>query len=97
MSEVVASEQIAEIIARWTDIPVHKLSGSEKERLLQMENELNTRVVGQSDAVKAVSEAVLRSRAGMSRKDQPTGSFMFLGPTGVGKTELAKGSCAAHL
>lgn len=90
VSDVVGQEQIAEVVARWTGIPVTKLSQTEKERLLSLSKELHSRVVGQDEAVDAVADAVLRSRAGMSRENQPSGSFLFLGPTGVGKTELAK-------
>lgn len=90
LTESVGPEQIAEVVSRWTGIPVTKLKQTEKERLLTLAEQLHTRVVGQHEAVEAVAEAVLRSRAGMSRPNQPTGSFLFLGPTGVGKTELAK-------
>lgn len=90
MEETVTSEGIAVVVSRWTGIPVSKLSQTEKERLLTLANQLHKRVVGQQEAVVAVSEAVLRSRAGLQRENQPTGSFLFLGPTGVGKTELAK-------
>jgi ATP-dependent Clp protease ATP-binding subunit ClpB len=92
--ETVGPEQIAEVVSRWTGIPVSRLSQTEKERLLQLGKSLHKRVVGQDEAVDAVAEAVLRSRAGLSRKNQPTGSFLFLGPTGVGKTELAKALAA---
>eukprot|EP00808_Paulinella_micropora_P027680 g59104.t1 len=90
ISEVVGPEQIAEVVARWTGIPVTKLNKSERQRLLKLGEHLHERMVGQDDAVEAVANAVLRSRAGLARKHQPTGSFLFLGPTGVGKTELAK-------
>ena len=90
LSEVVTSEQIAEVVARWTGIPVSKLAKGEKERLLGLGNELHKRVIGQDEAVTAVSEAILRSRAGLGQPNKPMGSFLFLGPTGVGKTELAK-------
>jgi len=90
ISEVVGPDQIAEVVARWTGIPVSKLNQSEKDKLLHLQDRLHSRVVGQDEAVDAVAEAVLRSRAGLSRPNQPTGSFLFLGPTGVGKTELAK-------
>jgi len=89
-SEVVGPEQIAEVISRWTGIPVSKLNQTEKQRLLQLAQHLHQRIVGQDEAVDAVAEAILRSRAGLSRPHQPLGSFLFLGPTGVGKTELAK-------
>lgn len=86
----VTEEEIAKIVARWTGIPVAKLMESEREKLLNMEEILHKRVVGQSEAVKKVSEAILRSRAGIADPNRPIGSFLFLGPTGVGKTELAK-------
>ncbi|KAL8276025.1 hypothetical protein Esti_000141 [Eimeria stiedai] len=88
--EVVGPEQIADVVHRWTNIPVHKLTQSEKERLLCLKNKLSRRVVGQMPAVIAVSEAILRSAAGLARRNKPIGSFLFLGPTGVGKTELCK-------
>jgi ATP-dependent Clp protease ATP-binding subunit ClpB len=88
--EEVDSEQIAEVVAKWTGIPVSRLMESEREKLLRMESELARRVVGQSDAVHAVSEAVRRNRAGLGEESRPIGSFLFLGPTGVGKTELCK-------
>lgn len=90
LTEYVGPEQIAEVVSRWTGIPVTKLSQTDKEKLLTLADFLHKRVVGQNEAVDAVAEAVLRSRAGMGRPNQPTGSFLFLGPTGVGKTELAK-------
>merc|ERR1711871_653508 len=83
-------DQIAEVVSRWTGIPVTKLSQTQKERLLALGERLKKRVVGQQPAVDSVAAAVLRSRAGLARSNQPTGSFMFLGPTGVGKTELGK-------
>ncbi|KAG0314695.1 hypothetical protein BGZ99_007920 [Dissophora globulifera] len=90
VTEVVGPEQITEVVSRWTGIPVQRLSKSQVERLLHLADRLSERVVGQDEAVQAVSEAVLRSRAGMSKEHAPLGSFLFLGPTGVGKTELAK-------
>ncbi|KAF9394265.1 hypothetical protein CPC16_011882 [Podila verticillata] len=90
VSEVVGPEQITEVVSRWTGIPVQRLNKSQIERLMQLADRLGERVVGQNDAVEAVAEAVLRSRAGMAKEHAPLGSFMFLGPTGVGKTELAK-------
>ena len=90
VKEEVDSEQIAEVVAKWTGIPVSKLVESEREKLLHMEDELAKRVVGQREAVTAVSEAVRRSRAGLGEAHRPIGSFLFLGPTGVGKTELCK-------
>jgi ATP-dependent Clp protease ATP-binding subunit ClpB len=90
VNDQVTDEDIAAVVAAWTGIPVDKLTQGETERLLHLEAELAKRLVGQKDAVRAVSEAVRRTRAGLSDPDRPTGSFMFLGPTGVGKTELAK-------
>ncbi|KZV23287.1 heat shock protein 101 [Dorcoceras hygrometricum] len=90
LTETVGPDQIAEVVARWTGIPVTRLGQNEKERLIGLSERLHQRVVGQNQAVTAVAEAVLRSRAGLGRPRQPTGSFLFLGPTGVGKTELAK-------
>jgi len=86
----VGEEEIAEVVSRWTGIPVAKMLGSEREKLLQMEAQLGQRVIGQEEAVKAVSDAIRRSRAGLSDPARPNGSFLFLGPTGVGKTELTK-------
>ena len=90
VTEVVGVEQIAEVVSRWTGVPVSKLTTTERDRLINLEENLHKRVIGQDEAVAAVSRAVLRSRAGLSREGQPIGSFLFLGPTGVGKTELAK-------
>jgi ATP-dependent Clp protease ATP-binding subunit ClpB len=86
----VTEEEIAEVVAKWTGIPVSKMLEGEREKLLRMEEELQKRVVGQVEAVKAVSDAIRRSRAGLSDPNRPNGSFLFLGPTGVGKTELTK-------
>ena len=90
IKEEVDAEDIAEIVSRWTGIPVKKMAQSEKEKLLHLEEELHNRVIGQDDAIKAVSDAVRRSRAGLNDPRRPIGSFIFLGTTGVGKTELAK-------
>ena len=90
IKEEVDAEDIAEVVSRWTGIPVKKMAQSEKEKLLHLEEELHRRVVGQEDAIKAVSDAVRRSRAGLNDPRRPIGSFIFLGTTGVGKTELAK-------
>lgn len=90
ITEAVTPEDIAEIVAKWTGIPVKKMLESEKEKLLRMEDELHRRVVGQDAAIKAVSDAVRRNRAGLSNEKRPIGSFLFMGTTGVGKTELAK-------
>ena len=86
----VTEEEIAEVVSKWTGIPVSKMLEGEKEKLLRMEEALNKRVVGQDEAVKIVSNAIRRSRAGLSDPRRPNGSFLFLGPTGVGKTELCK-------
>jgi len=86
----VTEEEIAEVVSKWTGIPVAKMLEGEKERLLRMEESIAARVVGQDEAVKAVADAIRRSRAGLSDPKRPTGSFLFLGPTGVGKTELSK-------
>ncbi|MDR2800986.1 MAG: ATP-dependent chaperone ClpB [Desulfovibrio sp.] len=88
--EEVLPEDVAEVVARWTGIPVSRLLESERDKLLKLPDILHKRVIGQDEAVTAVSEAVLRSRAGLSDQGRPTGSFIFLGPTGVGKTELCK-------
>ncbi len=90
VNEQVTDEDIASVIAAWTGIPVGRLLQGESEKLVHLESELGKRLIGQKDAVKAVSDAVRRSRAGISDPNRPTGSFLFLGPTGVGKTELAK-------
>ena len=90
MTEAVTPEDIAEVVAKWTGIPVKRMLESEKEKLLRMESALHKRVVGQDEAIKAVSDAVRRSRAGLSSEKRPIGSFLFMGTTGVGKTELAK-------
>ena len=90
LRDKVTEEEIARIIERWTGIPVAKLMEGEREKLLHLEDLLHQRVVGQDEAVRLVSEAILRSRAGIADPDKPIGSFLFLGPTGVGKTELAK-------
>lgn len=93
--EAVTEEEIARIVARWTNIPVAKLTEGEREKTLHLEDELHRRVIGQTEAVRKVSEAILRSRAGIKDPEKPIGSFLFLGPTGVGKTELAKSLAAA--
>ncbi|WP_404408682.1 ATP-dependent chaperone ClpB [Jeotgalibacillus malaysiensis] len=90
LREEVSEEEIASIVARWTGIPVNRLIEEERQKLLRLEDTLQERVIGQQEAVVAVSEAVLRARAGIKDPDRPIGSFIFLGPTGVGKTELAK-------
>lgn len=89
-NEEVTANDIAEVVARWTGIPVSKMMQSEKEKLLHLEDEIGQRLIGQKEAVVAVSDAIRRSRSGLSDPNKPIGSFIFLGPTGVGKTELAK-------
>jgi ATP-dependent Clp protease ATP-binding subunit ClpB len=86
----VTEEEIAEVVSKWTGIPVSKMMEGERDKLLRMEEQLNKRVIGQEEALKAVSNAIRRSRAGLSDPNRPNGSFLFLGPTGVGKTELCK-------
>ena len=88
--QTVQSEDIAKVVSKWTGIPIEKMLSSEREKLLQLEEHLKKRVIGQDEAVEAVANAVRRSRSGISNPNQPIGSFMFLGPTGVGKTELSK-------
>ncbi len=90
ITEAVTPEDIADVVSRWTGIPVNRMLESEKEKLLRMEDELHKRVVGQDQAIHAVADAVRRSRAGLSNEKRPIGSFLFMGTTGVGKTELAK-------
>ena len=83
-------EDIAQVVSRWTGVPVSKLLEGEMQKLLHLEDELHKRVIGQDEAVHAVSEAVMRARSGLKDPNRPIGSFIFLGPTGVGKTELAR-------
>jgi ATP-dependent Clp protease ATP-binding subunit ClpB len=90
VEEAVTADHVAQVVSRWTGVPVEKMLEGEKEKLLRMEEQLSKRVIGQAEAVKAVSTAVRRARAGLQDPHRPIGSFMFLGPTGVGKTELAK-------
>jgi ATP-dependent Clp protease ATP-binding subunit ClpB len=90
LQDKVTAEEIAQVVSRWTGIPVSKMLEGEREKLLQMEAQLHARVVGQEEAIKVVSDSVRRSRAGLSDPNRPSGSFLFLGPTGVGKTELCK-------
>ncbi len=94
LKEEVDDEDIAEVISRWTGIPVSKMLEGEREKLVRMENRLSDRVIGQSEAIEAVSNAVRRARSGLQDPDRPIGSFIFMGPTGVGKTELAKALAA---
>jgi len=94
LREEVTAEEIAEVVSRWTGVPVARLLEGEKEKLLKMEERLHDRVIGQEDAIRAVSDAVRRSRAGLGDPQRPVGSFLFLGPTGVGKTELCKALAA---
>ncbi len=89
-SAIIDDEQIAEVLAQWTGIPVHRLTEEETERLMKMEDELHKRIIGQHDAIQAVSKAIRRTRAGLKDPKRPAGSFIFLGPSGVGKTESAK-------
>ncbi|QQR90794.1 MAG: ATP-dependent chaperone ClpB [Myxococcales bacterium] len=90
LKEEVGEEDIAQVVSKWTGVPVNKMLEGERDKLLKMEDRLKLRVIGQEDAIVAVSNAVRRSRAGLSEENRPMGSFLFLGPTGVGKTELAK-------
>ncbi len=90
MDNLVTENDIAEVLSRWTSIPVTRITQSEKERLITMEENIHKRLIGQTEAVKSVSNAIRRNRAGLKQKDTPIGTFLFLGPTGVGKTELAK-------
>ncbi|EYS93479.1 ATP-dependent chaperone ClpB, partial [Bartonella bacilliformis] len=90
VEETVSAEHIAQIVSRWTGIPVDRMLVAERDRLLQMEEDIGKRVIGQSEAVRAIARAVRRARAGLQDPNRPIGSFMFLGPTGVGKTELTK-------
>src|SRR6185436_144666 len=90
LKEEVDEEDIAEVVSKWTHIPVSRLMEAEVQKLIRMEDRLHRRVVGQDDAVAAVANAIRRARAGLQDPNRPLGSFMFLGPTGVGKTELAR-------
>ena len=90
INEEVGAEDIADVISKWTGIPVSRMLQSEREKLLRLEDELHNRVVGQNDAIAAISDAIRRSRAGLQDEKRPIGSFIFIGTTGVGKTELAK-------
>ena len=90
LSEVITEDQIAEVVARWTGIPVNRLNENESQRLLNLASRLKERVIGQDEAIEAVAEAIIRSRSGLGKPDAPIGTFLFLGSTGVGKTELAK-------
>ncbi len=96
VEETVTADHVAQVVSRWTGVPVDRMLEGEKEKLLRMEDELTKRVIGQKEAVQAVSTAVRRARAGLQDPNRPIGSFMFLGPTGVGKTELTK-ALAAYL
>lgn len=90
LKEEVSEEDIASVVSRWTGIPVTKMMTGEREKLLHLDDTLHERVVGQDEAVRVVSDAIIRARAGIKDPNRPIGSFIFLGPTGVGKTELAK-------
>src|SRR5207253_11334540 len=91
LQEEVTPDEVAEVVSRWTGIPVSRLLEGEKEKLLRLDQILHERVVGQDEAVAAVADAVIRARSGLKDPKRPIGSFIFLGPTGVGKTELAAG------
>src|SRR4029450_13846414 len=90
LTEEVTDQDVAEVVAKWTGIPVSRLMEGEVEKLIQMEARLHERVIGQDEAVEAVSNALRRSRAGLQDPNRPIGTFLFIGPTGVGKTELAR-------
>jgi ATP-dependent Clp protease ATP-binding subunit ClpB len=90
LKEEVDDEDVAEVVSRWTGIPVSKMLEGERDKLVRMEDRLHRRVIGQEEAVSAVSNAVRRARSGLQDPNRPIGSFIFMGPTGVGKTELAK-------
>ena len=90
LQEKVTVDNVSEVISRWTGIPMNKLMDSEREKLLALDDTLKVRVIGQDDAITKVTDAILRSRAGINDEERPIGSFLFLGPTGVGKTEVAK-------
>ena len=94
VDEAVTPDHVAQVVSRWTGVPVDKMLEGERDKLLKMEEEIAKRVVGQDEAVTAVSTAVRRARAGLQDPNRPIGSFMFLGPTGVGKTELTKALAA---
>ena len=96
IKEEVDAQDVAEVVSRWTGIPVTRMLASEREKLLHMEDELHRRVIGQEQAIAAISDAVRRSRAGLNDPRKPIGSFIFLGTTGVGKTELAKALAEAR-
>src|SRR5262249_21763145 len=94
LKEEVAPEDVAAVVSRWTGVPVDKMLEGERAKLLRMEEELHKRVIGQDEAIVAISNAVRRARAGLQDPNRPIGSFLFLGPTGVGKTELTKALAA---
>src|SRR3979490_1492855 len=94
VEEAVTADHVAQVVSRWTGVPVDRMLEGEREKLLAMEEKLSSRVVGQREAVKAVSTTVRRARAGLQDPHRPIGSYMFLGPTGVGKTELTKALAA---
>ena len=93
----IGENEIAEVVAQWTKIPVQKLAEKESERLLKLEKTLHKRVIGQEEAVTAVAKAIRRGRVGLKDPNRPIGSFLFLGPTGVGKTELIQGACRGYV
>ena len=90
LKEEVTEEEVSAVLSKWTGIPVSRLLEGEREKLLRLEDDMSQRVIGQGEAVEAVTNAILRARAGLKDVNRPIGSFIFLGPTGVGKTELAK-------
>ena len=90
LSDVVTEESVYEVISKWTNIPISKLASGEKEKMLHLEDNMKKRVMGQDEAIKLVSEAIIRARSGIKDENRPIGSFIFLGPTGVGKTEVAR-------
>ena len=90
LSEIVTDENIAEIVSKWTHIPIEKLVQADRDKLIHLEDALKERVIGQDHALKLISDAIIRQRAGIKDMNRPIGSFMFLGPTGVGKTEVAR-------
>ena len=96
LKEEVDDEDIAEVVSRWTGIPVSRMLEGEREKLVHMEDRLGQRVIGQHEAIEAVSNAVRRARSGLQDPNRPIGSFIFMGPTGVGKTELAKALGRIH-
>jgi len=95
LKEEVTDEDIASVVSKWTGVPVRRMLATEADKLLHLEDELHERVIGQDEAITAIAKAIRRSRAGINEEKRPIGSFIFLGPTGVGKTELAKALAAS--